>query len=92
MIFYSPFLFSVAKLICISIVNARQLTRVIQVVLIYSYWTNYGLFMGKILLLSSSNYSSDLILLEIFSNFSVLKNLLKFAKHLTNLVDFSTFD
>lgn len=48
--------------------------------------------MGEILLLSSSNYSSDLTLLDIFSNFSVLKNLLKFAKHLTNLVDFPTFD
>jgi len=30
-------LFSVANVICISIVNARELTRVIQLVFIYSY-------------------------------------------------------
>jgi len=41
-------------------------------------------------LLSSSNYSSDLT--EIFSNFSVLKNLVELAKHFTNLVDFPAFD
>lgn len=78
-------LFSVTDVICISVVNGRELAGMIQLVFIEFCCTNHAPSIGKMLSLSISNYSRELTILEIFSSFTELNNLVKLGKHLTNL-------